>query len=282
VQAAQDGTPPGDDDDEPEPEVATMDYVQRRIRRLTAQRRASERALQAERQQTSEQLAALRAQNELMVRMLQGAAPDLPPPPDGPPQAEQFQSSDDYVRAAARYEAQQVRDSDRQQTQAQQAQQALLEREAAFAREHADYQEVVRTQLAGKVAPHLQQALMLLPDGPALAYALAQQPETVQRLNQLPPPLVFLELGRLGAPTSPPAGQGTDAATRGHGDTATGGSLPASPRPGVAASPPLPPPLSGVNGQGTTPPPGYREGMPQEDYRRYRQQTSTLPVWKQR
>ena len=44
---------------------------------------------------------------------------------------------------------------------------------------------------------------MLVPDGPAVAYTLAQQPDLVQRLNGLPPPLVLVELGRLAPPPQP-------------------------------------------------------------------------------
>ena len=69
---------------------------------------------------------------------------------------------------------------------------------------------MVRAGLAGKVSPVLQQALMLVPDGPAVAYTLARQPDLVQRLNTLPPPLVLVELGRLSPPaTSTPAANGT-------------------------------------------------------------------------
>ena len=73
----------------------------------------------------------------------------------------------------------------------------LMSREQAFKEAHPDFDSVVRGGLAGKVSPILQQALMLVPDGPAVAYALAAQPELVQRLNTLPPPLVLVELGRL-------------------------------------------------------------------------------------
>src|SRR5262247_3623900 len=107
--AAASGAPAlGEDDDEPEPAVATMDYVQRRIRRLTAQRRATERAMQTERQQSAQQLGELRAQIDLMTRMMAGQAPTLPEAqPAGPPQAEQYTSHDEYVKAIARYEVQQ-------------------------------------------------------------------------------------------------------------------------------------------------------------------------------
>jgi hypothetical protein len=268
-QAAPGGTPPGDEDDEPEPEVATVDYVARRIKRLTAKQRAQERA-HAERESAwTQERAHLQGQLETMTRMLSGAAPDMPasPQPTGPPQAEQYTSHDDYVRAVARYEAQQVQQGQVQQTQAQQAQQQLMEREQAFKQAHPDFEQVIATGLRGKVAPHVQQALMLLPEGPALAYALATQPDTLQRLNQMPPPLMLMELGRLApAPTSPPAG----------------GAVPTPPTSTPASPPPLPPPLAGVNGQGTVPTPGYNEHGSQEDYKNYRRRTSTLPVWKQR
>src|SRR5262245_13772 len=55
--AASEGTVPGDDDDEPVPEVATMDYVQRSIHRQTRKRREMERTIAAERQQHALQMA---------------------------------------------------------------------------------------------------------------------------------------------------------------------------------------------------------------------------------
>src|SRR5262245_52643389 len=109
-----------------------------------------------------------------------------------------------------------------QRIQAEAAQRTLQEREAAFVAQHPDFTQVVQQGLAGKVAPHVQQALMFLPEGPALAYALAQQPDTLQRLNQLPPPLMLMELGRLVPASSPPA------ATSGLSPTATNGSAPSS------------------------------------------------------
>src|SRR5262245_29481690 len=277
--AAASGAPAlGEDDDEPEPAVATMDYVQRRIRRLTAQRRATERAMQTERQQSAQQLGELRPQIDLMTRMMAGQAPTVPEAqPAGPPQAEQYTSHDEYVKAIARYEVQQSREQQTQETQQTQHRQyveqmgrELMDREAAFRQQHPDFDDVLRAHLAGKVAPHVQQGLMLHPDGPAIAYALATQPDTLQRLNQLPPPQMLMELGRL-TPAGPPAAQGLP-------PIAPNGSAPSGP----AQQAQLPPPLTPVNGQGQAPTPGYRPDMTQEEYRRYRQQTSTLPVWKQR
>ena len=272
-QAAPGGTPPGDEDDEPEPEVATVDYVARRIKRLTAKQRAQERAHAEQAQAWTQERAHLQGQIETMTRIMNGAAPELPQAqqPTGPPQAEEFTDHDAYITAKARYEAQQVWHANQQQTQAQQAAQALQAREAAFAQAHPDWQTVVQQGLVarpGFLGSPLQQVLMHHPEGVAMAYTLAAQPETVQRLLQLPPPMMLMELGRF-VPSSPPAGVVTPTST-------TNGSAPSSP-PQV-----LPPPLAGVNGQGTVPTPGFSDTMSQEDYKNYRRRTSTLPVWKHR
>ena len=55
----------------------------------------------------------------------------------------------------------------RQQQQQVRFQQDLMSREQTFKQAHPDFDTVVRAGLAGKVSPVLQQALMLVPDGPA-------------------------------------------------------------------------------------------------------------------
>jgi hypothetical protein len=251
-----------DDEDEPEPEVATVDYVARRIKRLTAKQRAQERA-HAEREQAwTQERAHLQGQLEVMQRMLSGATPPLPEAPQGPPQAEQFDTHDAYVRATARYEAQEVARTQQQQTtqqqQAQQMQQQLMAREAAFRAAHPDFDQVITTGLRGRIAPHVQQALMVLPEGPQLAYTLAQQPETLTRLNTLSPPLVLAELGRLSAPPA----NGTAAPTP--AETPTNGTLP----PAAAPPPPLPPPPTPLSGMGQGAPSGATPEMSQAEFRR--------------
>ena len=267
----------GEGDDEPDvpEESITASYVNARIKRLTARHRSAERALQAEREQNQIRQATLEGQLQAVQRMLAGAAPELPQTlaqPTGPPQAEQYASHEDYVLAAARYGAQQELQARDQQTaqerqQAQQAafQQQLMERENAFKQAHPDFDSVVRSGLAGKVSPVLQQALMLVPDGPAVAYALARQPDLVTRLNTLPPPLVLVELGRISPPPTPPTPNGTAPVTNG------------------TPPPALPAPPTPLSGSGAGAPTGsYHEGMSQEDYRRWRSRTSQLPVWKER
>jgi len=250
-------------DDADVPETATVDYVAKRINRLNARYRSEQRAREADRQAAEQRLAQQQGQIEALTRLLQGATPELPQTPQGPPQAEQFDSHDAYVRAAARYEAEQVTRAQQQQmtqqAQAQQMQRDLMEREAAFRQAHPDFDQVITQGLRGRIAPQVQQALMMLPEGPQLAYTLAQQPETLTRLNQLPPPLVFAELGRLmpgqvvpGANGSAPAG------------------TPPAPSNGQTPTPPLPEPMRPVGGNGSAPVQGFREGMNLTEYRQWR------------
>jgi hypothetical protein len=214
------------------------------------------------------------AQFETMTRVFSGAAPELPQAPaqpTGPPQAEQFASHEDYVMAAARYGAQQefqARDQQtaqqRQQDQQIRFQQDLMQREQTFKAEHSDFDTVVRGGLAGKVSPILQQALMIVPDGPAVAYALARQPDLVQRLNQMPPPLVLVELGRLSPPsvaTSPPSG-------------GSPGQGPPSTEVQGGAGRPKPPPLRPLSGTGVAPVGGYRDDMSMPEYRQWKKQNN--------
>ena len=100
---------------------------------------------------------------------------------------------------------------------------------------------------------------MLVPDGPAVAYTLAKQPDLVQRLNTLPPPLVLVELGRLSAP---PAAQ-----------TPAVGSTNGTTTPGAATAR-----AHGTGGRwGRMVAPSYSEAMNQKEYEQWRQRTSQLP-----
>lgn len=261
------GEDEGDESDDAQ--AVTMDDFNRTMARMRQRQRRAARARESERTQYQQELAGLRGQLDVMTRLMQGPSPDLgaQQPPAGPPQAEQYQDHDAYITAKARYEAQQVLEQQRQQTQQAQQQQDLMAREAAFKAAHPDFDQLVNTNLRGKVAPHVQQALMLLPDGPELAYALAQQPDALAQLNQLPPPQMLLALGRLSPAPTPPAP--AQAST-------TNGVAPTTP------PTPLPPPMQPVNGQGSVPTGVYNDSMSQEEYRAYRARTSGLEKWKKR
>jgi hypothetical protein len=222
-------------------------------------------------QQHQVELAQTRGQLEALQRMMQGSAPplpDAPAQPTGPPQAEQYARHEDFVHAAATYATDQRLGQERQQQQQMRFQQDLMSREAQFKAQHPDFDTVVRGGLAGKVSPVLQQALMLVPDGPAVAYTLAQQPELVQRLNTLPPPLVLVELGRL-SPAAPQQATPTPAVGSTNGTTTPAPTLHAPETP-----------LSGAGGGAPTG--TYSDSMSQREYEAWRKRTSQLPVWKER
>ena len=270
---------PGADTDDDEPlrddSEVNAERLNRRFARLTAARRKAERERDAWRQQHQVELAQTRGQLEAVQRML-SAGPrqpcrDAPHQPTGPPQAEQYASHEDYVLAAARYGAQQefaARDQQtqesRQRDQQLRFQQDLMSREQTFKEAHPDFDQVVRGGLAGKVSPVLQQALMLVPDGPAVAYTLARQPDLVQRLNTLPPPLVLVELGRLSPPPRPPPANGTT----------TNGTPP---------TPALPAPMTPLSGAGAGAPTGsYPIRCPRLSTLPGGKGRRLLPVWKER
>jgi hypothetical protein len=248
-------------------DAATVPFVNRRIKQLNAKRRETEKLLAEERQQNALRQAQLEARLDTLTKVLSGAAPDVPAspaPPNGPPQAEQFERHEEFVQAAAHYAADQRFQQERQQAQQMRFQQDLVSREAAFKAAHPDFDAVVDRGLAGLGGTFLQHALMNMPDGPALAYTLAQQPELVQRLNALPPPLVLVELGRLSAapqPTAPTPAVGS-----------AGGVAPP-----VTPAPPLPEPMAPVGGGGSMVQPTYSEGMSQKDYETWRARTSQIP-----
>lgn len=259
-------SPAAEEEDADVPDdTATVPFVNRRIKQLNAKRRAMEQQLADERQQNQLRNAQLEAQVQTLTRVLSGSAPDMPetpPPPTGPPSAEQYASHEDFVHAAATYATEQRFQQQRQVEHQAQFQHSLMSREQDFKAQHPDFDTVVRGGLAGKVSPVLQQALMLVPDGPAVAYTLATQPDLVQRLNQMPPPLVLVELGRLStgasSATSPAVGS-------------TNGTTAQPP------APPLPEPMAPVGGGGSMVAPTYNENLSQKEYEQWRQRTSNLP-----
>ena len=269
--------PEGEDADVAD-DAATVPYVNRRIKQLNAKRRDLEKQLGDERNQNALRQAQLEARLDTLTRVLSGAAPDVPASPEqppGPPQAEQYATTQDYVRAEANYAADQRFQQERQQQQQLRFQQDLMSREQTFKQAHPDFDQVVRTGLAGKVSPVLQQALMLVPDGPAVAYRLAQQPDLVQRLNSLPPPLVLVELGRLAPPTQPTTATPLDGAPgqAAVGSTNGNGTVPAVPTPAT----PLPEPMAPVGGGGSMVQPTYNENASQKEYEQWRARTSQIP-----
>lgn len=254
----------GEAAEEDEPQAVTIDDFNRHMARLRRNQRKAERALEAANAEARDRQARYEAQIDTLTRLMQGQPTLEGTPPADPtrrPQSHEYTDQAAYDQAMDTWLAHTIDARAAQREQMTHQQRQLVEREAAFTAAHPDFDAVVRTGLAGKVAPHVQQALMLLPDGPAAAYALAKAPDQLQRLNQLPPPLVFAELGRL----SPAASPATPASTNG------------AVSPTAATPPVLPPPLTPVSGQGSVPPGSYHENMSQAEYKAWRQRTSQVP-----
>src|SRR5262245_1255004 len=156
AQAAPAGPPPGDDDDTEEPgdpdAALTVARFNRRMGQLTRYRRQAERDLAAERETTAQ----LRAQMDLMTRLVSGAAPDMPAPTSDPtappvrPNAADYTDQATYDQAMETWLDRRTQHTMQQQTQAMQAQAALQAREAAFVAQHPDFVQVVQTHLAGQ------------------------------------------------------------------------------------------------------------------------------------
>jgi hypothetical protein len=249
--AGGDGASEGDEPDLDD--TATPDTTRRRINQLTGRWRAEQRRHAETQQRYEGELLGLRGQVDVLTRLLQGQAPEPSPSPApaGPPQrprAEDFTDQGAYDQAMDTWLDTRTAYMMRQERQQSQVQQALIDREQAYRTAHPDYDAVVRQGLVGRTAPHVQQALMVLPEGPQLAYALARQPEVLQRLNTLPPPLMIAELARLVTPqAATPAPEPTPAAPE----------TPPTPPAQTTPPTPLPEPMRPVGGTATSAPVGF-------------------------
>lgn len=161
------------------------------------------------------ELRAARAEGELEARRALTAppAPVTPPPVQATDAAEpkeaDFDTYEAFIEARADYRARKAyreeREKERaeaaqqsQQTAAQQQRQAIADRIQAFEKDHPDYREVVDNPdliLTDAIAYALQTS----EDGPAMAYALAKDPDRFKRIAALPPADTMLELGVLRA-----------------------------------------------------------------------------------
>lgn len=275
-------------DDDDEPDIATIDSVQKRLKRYTARWRATERALEAERQaRDQDRLRSERDRAALQGRVDQLTAffrPDdpspTPPAPVQEPRREDFPDPQahaaamtDYVARRAmqeelgRFRSEQERQS--ASTEVSRRLQASAARAQAFAQDHDDYQAVVRQAYGqGQLPPSVQEALVALENGPALLYALATldksgQGQTAAYLGSLPTEQLYLHLGQLSAVVQAQASQTPPAAP-------TGAVEAARPPAGQTAPPaPLhPPPLSPVSGAGGTTPPDDPTTWSQAEFRK--------------
>lgn len=138
------------------------------------------------------------------IAQLNGARKSGEPPADKPI-PDKFADYGDYVEALTDWKADQ-RDAKRSESEASRSAQRADQlrgqewqsKVAATSATIPDYADVVgKSELP--VAGHVAEALMDADRGPELAYHLAQNPETVDRLNDMSPARAAIELGKIEA-----------------------------------------------------------------------------------
>jgi hypothetical protein len=147
------------------------------------------------------------------------------------PQAEQFDTYEKYVQAQAKWAARQELRADRasrERVEADRAVESAMHRvKTRGTEQHADFTAVL-SQFAdsgGKFNPYVTSVILEHPLGSAVAYALATDPETLQKIHGAPSfTLASIEVGKLLARL----------------DAASSGSAP-TPAPVTKAKPPAPP-----------------------------------------
>lgn len=156
-----------------------------------------------------------------------GAADPTPAqnsPEGAKPSRDDFISDDDYLEALADWKI-----DDRMAKQAQAREEMTLEvtweqRQTEAMKAIPDYADVV-SKSAVVVLPHIQRAILESPEGPQLAYHLAQNPQVAEALNKSSPIQAVMELAKIGvkltdsparsaskapAPITPVTGQGNN------------------------------------------------------------------------
>jgi hypothetical protein len=143
------------------------------------------------------------------------AAERKPAESAGKPSPDKFGSYDEYVEALAEWKTDQRvsesfkrRDAERSQAAQDRAadarEQAWQARQIEFRKSNPDYDSAF-SSLAGKLPNHVVETIGDSDFGPHVVYHLAKHPETVKRINALPPLAAARELGRIEATLSNPA-----------------------------------------------------------------------------
>lgn len=178
--------------------------VGKRIDELTAQRRSAERR--------AEKLERLLEQ-ALAVRQQEAQPAPEPVKPVSAPTIDQFDTHEEWYRALARYEADQMRrewETSQKQAEAQRAkteqQTAFQKRAEEFRLAHPDFDDVVFTDET-PISEVMAEAIAISEKGPQVAYHLGLNRDEARRIFDLSlrnPVAAGLEIGRLEARLSLP------------------------------------------------------------------------------
>lgn len=252
------------DDDEFEEPVeppARPSRAERRIRQLNRERNETRAALQQERENN------IRLEERLRA-LEQRQRPETTEQPQGPPNPDDYETQDDYVRASARYEAQQIVAGERQQQamqdqvsrtqEEQRSVKAQFDQSILAARDkYDDFDDLSEATPEGQ--PLLREAVVYADDPGELVYFFGQHPDEVTRLNGITDRRRMLrEIGRIEARMLAERPAETD-------DDPPPPRTPQSRR--RSAPPPVTAPQGGQGDGGT---PRQLDKLPYADYRRER------------
>jgi hypothetical protein len=235
---------PDQDTDEESPQKAKHPNVQRRIDRLVR-----------------EKYQAIGRVQELERQLAGSRPPQQSGPPPAPPQTQQqytgrpvesqYERYEDYIEALTDFKAAQAYQRIQQETeqrQAQQRQQALQSdwqnRVAQFRQKVPDFDSVLSDAEDIQLSSALQQAILEHENGERLAYELAKDRKTLEKIARLSPTAAIRELGKFEA-------------TALNGDTKA---------PAISKAPP---PISPV-GTGSTKSTKSPDEMDYQEYKRWR------------
>ena len=224
----------GDEDDAPRDEKGRYRGVQNRIDELTRSRREAER--------------------EAAYWKARAAVPDAAQNPAQVPAASkapdpsQFKTQEEYIDAVTDYKVEQkLAKKEAEQSQVKQVNeraQSWQEKLVAARTETSDFDQVMNNADV-PVANHVADLLLESDAGAKIAYHLAQNPATLEKINGMTPARVAIELGKLEASLMKPAVADT------------------TPEPEVKVSKAPPPARTLGQGRSTTP---QLADLPMEDY----------------
>lgn len=172
---------------------------------IETHRKGLETAVVAERRKRQE----AEARAQALEQRLQEYAKPAPAVEEGAPDPAQYQDNpQEYWAKLARFEARQELKLEREKQRAEAERAAQQKRQGEFVEaaakavdagraEFTDFDAVVNNGLAPFMNQALQAALVSSPNGHKLAYHLGKNPAEAARLAQMPPHLMFMELGEL-------------------------------------------------------------------------------------
>lgn len=185
------------EEDKPQKPKKKEGGFQRRIKKLTSKLSEKEREIQYWREQ------ALRGSkpeqiNQDPTKEKQEAK--------GKPHPDDFDTHEEYVEALIDWKAErklQEREVKERENRIKAEQERLIseyqKRVDVFKKDHPDFDEVIEEAGDIKLSLTVQETILSSELGPHLAYALAKDPDELERINRLPPIAAARELGKLEA-----------------------------------------------------------------------------------